>query len=359
MAPKQQQEAATGDKEPGVDETVFGKLSEKDLASVTSSMTQAEIDAMADDDEDTDTGAGAEGGEGEAADADAGEGESAEGEAGEGEGAEGGEGEGAAEGAEGAEGEGAEAAEGAEPTAEEIAAAAAADAEIDADAAYMADEGPATPDYKMPDKANEQLAALEQKGKDTAAKFDAGDMTAGEFYAASSAISDEKGRLLSAIDKANTAQETRVAYFTKKTVPSFLSAHPEYSAKGNPVLYRALDGEVRALQEVAGKAGENYLSPAILRQAHINVSKAFGRTAEKKPGAEQQQQQRNKAKLPNKDGKPAIPPTLARVPADGADDLQGGKFARLDRLSTTDTMAYEDAMAKMTDAEKEQYLRYG
>jgi hypothetical protein len=361
MAPKQQQEAATQTK-ADIDETVFGRLSEADLASVTSSMTDEEREAMAPD-EDEEADAGAEGAEAaEGADAGAAEGEGAAAEAGEG--TEAGEGEAAesAEGAEGAEaGEGAEgaAAEATEPTAEEIAAAAAADAEVDADAAYMADDGPATPDYKMPDKATEQLATLEKLGTDTAAKFDAGDMTAGEFYAKMGEISDAKGKLLSAIDKATTAQETRVAHFIKRTVPSFLSAHPEYDRTKNPVLYRALDGEVRSLQEAAGQKGENYLSPAILRQAHINVSKAFGRTVEQAQAGQQQQQRPGKTKLPSKDGKPDTPRTLARVPADQQDDLAGGKFARLDRLATTDTMAYEETLQKMPAAERDEYLRMG
>ncbi len=41
----------------------------------------------------------------------------------------------------------------------------------------------------------------------------------------------------------------------------------------------------------------------------------------------------------------------------GRGDLGGGKFAALDRLATTDPLAYEKAIAKMSDAEQAEYLR--
>jgi hypothetical protein len=41
----------------------------------------------------------------------------------------------------------------------------------------------------------------------------------------------------------------------------------------------------------------------------------------------------------------------------GRGDLGGGRFAALDRLATTDPLAYERALAKMSDAEQAEYLR--
>jgi hypothetical protein len=339
---KQQEAAKTGadtkSAHADVDDTVFGPLSDNDLAG----MTDAERAAMAPDEEEeeeTAEGADADSGDG-AADADAGDAEAD---------------------ADAAEGE-ADADADAEPDADADAgeADAGADAEADPEAAAAAeaeaaaadlDEEPAIPDWKMPDKAKETLASIEQKGTEIAQKFDAGDLTAGEFHAQMAANSDAKGKLLSAIDKATTAQEMRVAHFTKAVVPRFLKEHPEYNGAKNPVLYRALDGEVRALQEAAGKSGENYLSPALLRKAHANVQKAFGRkdAAVTPPG-------KGKAKptLPDKSQKPDTPRTLARVPADSVDDLDGGKFERMDRLRATD---YETAFEKMSQAERDEYLR--
>ena len=53
MAPPKQQDTASpegGDKQ-NIDETVFGPLSDKDLASLTENMTEDEIAAMAPDEE--------------------------------------------------------------------------------------------------------------------------------------------------------------------------------------------------------------------------------------------------------------------------------------------------------------------
>lgn len=358
MAKKQQDAAGdtgvtddttiTTSTKPNIDETVFGALTDKDLAAVTSNMTDAEIAAMGDDEEDDDAGADAD------ADADAGN----DGDNADADGSDAGDGAGEGEGADEVDAAAADA----DPAADADAGAdadASADELVDADAEYMKDDGPAIPDYKMPEKADEQLASLEQKGVEIAQKFDSGDITAGEFHAQMNANSDAKGRLLSSIDKARTADETRTAHFTRKTVPAFLRAHPEYNAKENPVLYRALDGEVRALQTAAGQKGENHLDPKLLRQAHINVAKAFGRTeATAADGKGKQQQGKAKPKLPSKDGKPTTPPTLARVPADQGEDTDGGKFARLDRLSRTDPTGYEEALQKMTPAEADEYLRF-
>lgn len=41
----------------------------------------------------------------------------------------------------------------------------------------------------------------------------------------------------------------------------------------------------------------------------------------------------------------------------GRGDLGGGKYAALDRLAESDPMAYERALAKMSDAEQAEYLR--
>lgn len=339
MAPKQQEAAGDTKTAAGIDQTVFGALTEKDLASVTEGMTDAEREAMAADEDDDEAEPGADAGDdGDADDADA--------EAGDDEGTD----EGADEGADAGEGD--EAAQAAAAAAAE-AATAEADAAVDADADYMKDGGPAVPDYKMPEKATETLAGLEKKGAEVAQKFDAGDLTAAEFHTESAKVSDAKARLMRAIDNASMAKDMRVSHFSKSVVPKFLSAHPEYDAKKNPVLYRALDNEVRTLQENVGE-NENYLSPAILRQAHINVSKAFGRTDA--AAGQQQQQGKTKVKLPNKAGKPETPPTLARVPAAEAEDIEGGKYARLDRLASKDGIAYEESMQKMSQAERDEYL---
>ena len=40
-------------------------------------------------------------------------------------------------------------------------------------------------------------------------------------------------------------------------------------------------------------------------------------------------------------------------------DTDGGRFAVLDRLAATDPIAYEDALAKMPEAERNAYMAAG
>ena len=56
--------------------------------------------------------------------------------------------------------------------------------------------------------------------------------------------------------------------------------------------------------------------------------------------------------------KPQVPPTLAKVPADEIDDAEGGRFARLDRLSSKDPHAFEEAMMKMSSKDRAAYDEY-
>ena len=54
-----------------------------------------------------------------------------------------------------------------------------------------------------------------------------------------------------------------------------------------------------------------------------------------------------------------VPPTLGKVPASAATDTDDGKFAHLDRLADSDPLAYETAVAKMSAAQRDEYMRAG
>jgi hypothetical protein len=53
--------------------------------------------------------------------------------------------------------------------------------------------------------------------------------------------------------------------------------------------------------------------------------------------------------------RPAAPPTLAKLPAaDQSEVTDGGEFAHLDRLNGE---AYEEALMKMSDDKRNEYLQ--
>jgi hypothetical protein len=53
---------------------------------------------------------------------------------------------------------------------------------------------------------------------------------------------------------------------------------------------------------------------------------------------------------------PELPPTLRSVPAAESADTSGNRFAALDRLLETDPMAHEEALAKMSRADRDAYM---
>jgi hypothetical protein len=47
---------------------------------------------------------------------------------------------------------------------------------------------------------------------------------------------------------------------------------------------------------------------------------------------------------------------LAKVPAADVEDTNGGRFAVLDRMASTDPLGYEEALNKMSAAERDAYM---
>lgn len=301
--------------------------------------------------------------EGEAAEGE-GEGEegAAEGEEAEGEGAEG---EGAAEGEEGAEGEGADAGEGEGEGAEGE-----GEAETETDpATVIAEDDPellalqetrlvAPSEWTLPDggvtKARENIGNLQQQEKELADKFDAGDLTATEYREQSRDVINKISDLRADVREAERAFSRAMTHWSEKTVAKFLRDNPEWSA--NETMLRVLDTEVQAQQN---KSADPF-DPRHLLAASRAIKSAMGLTGDTKVQARKPAPGKPAAaakpgnRIPP--GKRAeVPPTLARVPADEISDTDGGKFARLDRLQATDPLAWQEALGKMSEADREQY----
>jgi hypothetical protein len=103
----------------------------------------------------------------------------------------------------------------------------------------------------------------------------------------------------------------------------------------------------------ADPANANISNRAQLEKAYKlyndEMAAAFGvKQQDQKPAAKSEQAPAPKAQR-------NIPPTLARVPAAESENLDGGKFATLDRLAAMDPAAYEAAVAKMSEAERAQF----
>ncbi|WP_316205746.1 hypothetical protein [Bradyrhizobium sp. SZCCHNS1012] len=213
-------------------------------------------------------------------------------------------------------------------------------------------------EWQLPKDAQDKLKGLNDQAADLADKFDSGDLTAREYHTQREALDEQRATLRTQINDAQKAWQKGLSDWSNRTVKAFLRDHKEYSAD-NPTMNRMLDAEVRALQ----LATNDPFNPRILRQAHANIQKAMGKApaapAAEKPGKPSKAaSKKDKAPvLPGKK-KPAVPPTLARVPQDQIEDANGGKYARLDRLSARDPHAFEETMLRMSAKDRAAYEEY-
>lgn len=201
-------------------------------------------------------------------------------------------------------------------------------------------------DLKEKIEANEaqQNALLEQ--------FDDGELTREEYQEQLKALNAESRQFVKEQAKAETAiEEANARYF--EDVGTFLSENPMYKKGG--LLYNALDEKVKELQAQS----DDPRSPAIIREAHKQIQDELGLKSDAPPTP------KNETKTAQQGGKPKpkreIPPNLNGIPSsdvnDAADD--NGRFAVLARMAKSDPLEHEKALAKMSDAEMDEYLRYG
>ncbi|GJH00224.1 hypothetical protein [Paraburkholderia terrae] len=200
---------------------------------------------------------------------------------------------------------------------------------------------------EAPENAEARLTEIGQKKAELRKQYDDGDITFDEYDSAKDSLSSEERRLEREIDKANMAasmQQQQAKNEWESTVGSFLDANDIY--KSNPVLYRALDAEVKRVAST--EEAKNYSFKKILEEAHKSVSGAFGiKKADTPPVNDPKKGERKQ---------PELPPTLRNVPAAESADTSGNRFAALDRLLETDPMAHEEALARMSKAERDAYM---
>lgn len=200
---------------------------------------------------------------------------------------------------------------------------------------------------QVPSDADAKLAALEAKREALADKFDAGEITAKDLFKETGALDREARQIERLVERAEFHAEATKATWLNSSVPAFLDAHPHYNDAG---LQAQLDAQVRQMQTKAIAEGKDQFNPGIL----VAADKALKESMAKLLGM----------KLPETvapakaDGKgvkrtgDVLPPTLATVPAADIASTDS-KYAHLDRLQG---VAFEDAFAKLPEAEREAFL---
>jgi hypothetical protein len=197
----------------------------------------------------------------------------------------------------------------------------------------------------LPDDIQEKLDTLNQQKSDLATKFEDGDLSAAEYQTELDKLMKQERQIEQQQFKAQIAQEMKENAQREQwaaTIQEFLTENPRYNT--SKLLYQALDTAVREVageEESAGMTGKQ-----ILRVAHERVMAEIGITEEAKPVKQEK----------GKKYKPNIPPTLGSLPAAEQTETGNSKFKRLDEMMERNPEAFEEAFARLPEAEQEAYL---
>lgn len=193
--------------------------------------------------------------------------------------------------------------------------------------------------------ADGRLNAIASQKETLLTQFDDGDITAREFQKAMDDLNKSERQIEMDVRESQLAakmESQRAQNEWLATCNNFLESNPVY--KDNARLYRALDAEVKELAqkpETASWSGAKFLA-----EAHKALAEAFNLPSASTPQGKQRRTDN-------------LPPNLAKVPAADVNDTDGGRFAVLDRMAATDPLGYEDALARMPEAERNAYMAAG
>lgn len=194
---------------------------------------------------------------------------------------------------------------------------------------------------EAPADAEARLKAIDELKADLRAKYEDGDITFDEYDAKKDELTKQEREIERAVDRAQIAsamENQRLMNEWQKECDAFLGRNPEIKEKQR--LYNLFNEEVKAVG--TAKENEGLSMSQVLEKAKSNLIEDGLMRAPAKPATNG-----TKAKLP---------PNLAKLPAAEGEDMQGGKWAAMDRLGDTDPIAYEDALAKMSEADRNAYL---
>lgn len=189
-------------------------------------------------------------------------------------------------------------------------------------------------------KADEQLAALETR-------YETGEIEEAVYkqeVRRHERLRDAEIRKLEAASS-NTEVEMQLWQAEQQ---AFFKANPQYS---QPILYNALNAEVIRIVNLPEAAGKNGLQ--VLAAAKRVVEQQLQAVTDLATNKDSQPKQPEKAAIKRPAAKRPDVPTLAGVPQAAAADVGADKWSHLDKLSG---MAFESALAKLSEADQQAYL---
>lgn len=207
-----------------------------------------------------------------------------------------------------------------------------------------------TPLFKaeLPADIEAKRTALDTQEDDLVKKFDEGDITFAEYNKELRSLNRERADLDRAelkAELAKEAQQSQVEQTWQTTANTFVAEHPLISK--NETTWSSFDAIVRRVTAETMQKGE--------QPGRRDLEKAYKQWTEdlgiSDAGTQKPQPKQKKQNI--------VPPNLGKVPAATANDTDDGKFAHLDRLAESDPLAFEAALAKMSDAQRDEYMQAG
>lgn len=205
---------------------------------------------------------------------------------------------------------------------------------------------------QAPADADAKLADIATKKEELDTKFDDGDITNAEYRKELDALNKQEREIELAQSKAQIAadmERQRLQNQWNADCNSFIAKHKDtYDGEANAEAFAHLNETVVAYAKMARNAGLS--GPELLEKAHkaVMVERGMPVADTPKPGTKPA-----KAAAP----KPSLPPDMSRIPAATGNDPGEGRWASLDKLADSNPAAFEAALAKMPEAERDEYLK--
>lgn len=214
-------------------------------------------------------------------------------------------------------------------------------------------ERPARYDAELPTKFDEQLQALKSQDADLRAKFKAGEIDIDERDEGLALLTEQREELL--VQRTTAVTLNKINETNAKNEDANFEAAFVARVKGDGVDYGLEENQEQfnvCLKRVLGKTPNLNRSDA-WDEAHKLTARALGVTLGDAPPAKKADPVGD-AVAKRRAPLDAAPKTLAQVPGgDGPGDV-GGEFADIEALTG---MEYEAAIARMSPAQREKFLR--
>lgn len=203
-----------------------------------------------------------------------------------------------------------------------------------------------------PQAVQQKLDDIEKQRGELATKLDDGDLTTAEYTKALDTLAEQKHGI--------TAQLAQQQTQDKAEMDRWDADCRKFLAKNAYLIENAtrrdsFDGIVKRV--TGDPANASLSNRKQLEMAHTLWREEMGLPAETpaKKNADPAPDPAPAAK-PKPKAKVELPPTLAHVPAADINDTEDGKYAHLDALMAKDPVAYEAALARLSDADQDDYL---